>query len=182
MLMLAAEETHNPLIPNLGEVIIGLIAFAVLAFVLMKFAFPAFERVYAARTEAIEGGLRRAAEAQEEAKRVLEEYTRQLAEARTEAAKIRDDARADAERITETMRQHAQEEAARIVARGEEQLTAQRQHLVTELRQEIGQLAVDLAERIVGDSVSGTVARRKTIDRFLAELDGVAGTAPKANA
>ncbi|MBI3687656.1 MAG: F0F1 ATP synthase subunit B [Actinobacteria bacterium] len=180
--MLAAGGEPNPLIPNLGEVIIGLVAFAVLGYALMKLAFPAFERAYAARTEAIEGGLRRAEETQAEARRVLEEYTRQMAEARTEAATIRDDARADAERITEAMRQHAQEESARIVARGEEQLAGQRQYLVAELRREIGQLSVDLAERIVGDSLSGTVARRKTVDRFLAELDDVSGVGPRANA
>lgn len=177
MWLLAADETeHNPVIPAVGEIVLGLIAFAVLLFVLWKFVFPQFEKAYAARTEAIEGGLKRAADAQEEANRLLEDYKRQLAEARTEAAKIRDDARADAERITADLRRQAQEESARIVARGEEQLAANRQHVVSELRGEIGRLAVDLAGRIVGESVAEDARRNGTVDRFLDELDGMSAS------
>jgi F-type H+-transporting ATPase subunit b len=181
---LAAETTPveesgpNPVIPNVGELIIGLITFAIVVYVLMRYAWPRMEATFQARRDAIEGGIKRAEEAQAEAQRLLGEYRQQLAEARTEAAQIRDNARAEGQRIIEEMRTTAQEESARIVARGEEQLTVQRQQVVRELRGEIGTLATSLAERVVGERLTDDPARQRTIDRFLDELDGMARSVP----
>src|SRR3954469_4694102 len=171
-----AAESHNPLIPPVGEIIIGLIAFAIVYFVFAKFVAPRFEQVFRARREAIEGGIERAEAMQAEAKAALEQYRAQLAEARNEAAQIRDAARAEGQQILEELRAQAQEESARILARGEEQLAANRQSVVNELRGQLGALAVDLAGRVVGESLADEARRRGTVDRFLDQLDGM--TAP----
>jgi F-type H+-transporting ATPase subunit b len=168
-----AAEAHNPLIPPLSEIVIGLITFGILLVVLIKFVFPQMEKTFVARREAIEGGIERAEAMQAEAKAALEQYRAQLAEARTEAAQIRDAARAEGQQIIEELRAQAQEESARIVARGEEQLTASRQQVVTELRAQIGTLAVDLAGRVVGESLADDARRSGTVDRFLDDLDGM---------
>jgi F-type H+-transporting ATPase subunit b len=170
MNILAATQ-ENPLIPPWGEVIIGTIAFVVLLVVMAKFVAPRFEQVFQARREAIEGGIERAEAMQAEAKEALEKYRAQLAEARSEAAQIRDQARAEGQQILEELRAQAQQESARIVARGEEQLATARQQIVTELRGQIGALAVDLAGRVVGESLADDARRRGTVDRFLEELD-----------
>ncbi|MGY1710970.1 F0F1 ATP synthase subunit B [Geodermatophilus sp. SYSU D00758] len=169
-----AAESANPLIPPVGEIIIGLIAFAIVLLVMFKFVAPRFEQVFRARREAIEGGIERAEAMQAEAKAALEQYRAQLAEARTEAAQIRDQARAEGQQILEELRTQAQEESARIVARGEEQLAASRQSVVNELRGQIGALAVTLAGRVVGESLEDEARRRGTVDRFLDQLDGMA--------
>src|SRR5215203_3379627 len=173
-----SEDGPNPVVPPIEEIIIGLIAFAILAWVLMKYVWPRMEATFEARRDAIDGGIKRAEEAQNEAKRLLTEYRQQLAEARTEAAQIRDNARAEGQRIIEEMRATAQEESARIVQRGEEQLTVQRQQVVRELRGEIGTLATDLAERVVGESLADDPARQRTVDRFLDDLDEMARSVP----
>src|SRR5438105_9587975 len=172
MIILAAKE--NPLIPPAGEIIIGIIAFGILLLVMAKYVAPRFEQVFQARREAIEGGIERAETMQAEAKAALEQYRAQLAEARSEAAQIRESARAEGQQILEELRTQAQEESARIVARGEEQLTASRQQVLNELRGQIGTLAVELAGRVVGESLSDDARRRGTVDRFLDELDGMA--------
>ena len=169
-----AAEAHNPLIPPWGEIIVGTITFAILCFVMIKYVVPRFEQVFIARREAIEGGIERAEAMQAEAKASLEQYRAQLADARGEAAQIRDAARAEGQQILEELRAQAQEESARIVARGEEQLAAQRQQIVHELRGQIGTLAVDLAGRVVGESLADDARRSGTVDRFLTELDGMA--------
>lgn len=171
-----AAESANPLLPPWGEIIVGLITFGILAVVVIKFVVPNFEKAFVARREAIEGGLERAEAMQAEAKAALEQYRAQLAEARGEAAQIRDAARAEGQQILEELRTQAQEESARIVARGEEQLTAQRQQIVHELRGQIGTLAVDLAGRVVGESLADDARRSGTVDRFLAELEGMSGS------
>jgi F-type H+-transporting ATPase subunit b len=175
---LAAEETttHNPIVPLWQELVLGTIAFAVVCYVLMKFVFPRMEETFKARVDAIEGGIKRAEEAQAEANQLLEQYRAQLAEARTEAARIRDEARADAEGIRQDVLGKAREESDRIIASGREQLAAQRESIVRELRSEVGTLAVDLAGRIVGESLADEARSRGTVDRFIAELDQ-AGTA-----
>src|SRR5215213_7104168 len=178
MSILAVEE-HNPLIPPIGEIIIGLIAFAIVFFVFAKLVAPRFEQVFQARREAIEGGMERAEAMQAEAKAALEQYRAQLAEARNEAASIRDQARAEGQQILEELRAQALEEQARIVARGEEQLASQRQQVVNELRGQIGTLAVDLAGRVVGESLADDARRSGTVDRFLDSLDGM--SAPSAD-
>src|SRR4051794_2807768 len=169
-----AAEAHNPLIPAWGEVIIGLIAFAIVYFVFAKYVAPRFEQVFRARREAIEGGIERAEAMQAEAKAALEQYRAQLADARNEAAQIRDQARAEGQQILEELRTQAQEESARIVARGNEQLASQRQQVVNELRGQIGALAVELAGRVVGESLADDARRSGTVDSFLAELDEMA--------
>jgi len=176
MNILAAEEAHNPLLPPVGEIVIGLITFGILLLVLVKFVFPQMEKTFVARREAIEGGIERAEAMQAEAKAALEQYRAQLAEAQAEAAKIRDDARAEGQQIIEELRAQAQAESARIVARGEEQLTASRQQVLNELRGQIGTLAVGLAGKVVGESLADDARRSGTVDRFLDDLDGMSAT------
>ena len=108
MNILAAEST-NPLLPPVGEIIVGLITFGIAFFVLGKFVWPRFEQVFLARREAIEGGIERAEAMQAEAKAALEQYRAQLAEARTEAAQIRDQARAEGQQILVELRTQANE-------------------------------------------------------------------------
>ena len=174
--MFLAEEaphTPSPIVPIVEEIIIGSIAFAILCFVLMKYVFPRMEKMFQARVEAIEGGIKRAEERQAEANALFEQYKLQLAEARTEAARIRQEAAADAEGIRQDLTARAREESERIIAAGREQLVAERQTIVRELRSDIGSLAVELASRIVGDSLADEARQRGTVDRFLADLDTV---------
>jgi len=167
----------GPVMPHLGEVILGLVAFLLLLWVLTKFAFPKFEEAYKARAEKIEGGIKQAEEAQAKAEKALQEYTAQLAEARAESARIRDDARLEAEQIKAELRAQAQDEAARIVAQGQAQLEAQRAQIVAELRADLGRTAVALASKVVGESLEDEARRRGTVDRFLDELDAVSAPA-----
>ncbi len=171
-----AAESHNPLIPPVGEIVVGLIAFAIVFFVFAKFVAPRFEQVYRARREAIEGGIERAEAMQAEAKAALEQYRAQLAEARNEAAQIRDQARAEGQQILEELRTQAQEESARIVARGVELQATPRREVDNALRGQIGTRAVQLPGQVVGDSLADDARRSGTVDRFLAELDGMAAS------
>lgn len=170
----AAEEgatEHNPILPIWEEMVVGSVAFAVLCFVLMKYVFPMMEKTFQARVDAIEGGIKRAETAQAEANELLEQYKAQLAEARTEAARIRDEARADAEGIRQDVLAKAREESDRIIAAGNETLNAQREAIVRELRSEVGTLAVDLAGKIVGEALADEARTRGTVERFIADLD-----------
>lgn len=170
--MVVTAAVENPILPSLPDVIVGFVAFVLLLAALQRYAVPRFEKLYAERSERIEGGIARAEEAQAEAQRTLARYRSHLAQARTEAARIRDDARAEGQRILEEMRTQAQTEADRIVSHGHARLAAERTRIVTELRADLGRQAVTLASRVVGEALEDEARAQRTVQRFLVELEG----------
>lgn len=170
--VLAAEEP-SPLMPHLSELIIGLTAFAILFFFLRKYAWPAFERAYAQRAEAIDGNIQRAEQAQAEAQRTLEEYRELLAGARTEAAQIRSEAQSERSSIIAEAREEARVAAQAEAERVHAQLNAEVSQVRAALSREVGRLAVDLAEKIVGETLDEE-RTRGTVDRFIDELEAMA--------
>ena len=174
MLFLAQTETsQNPLIPTWPEFIIGTICFVVVFGVLAKMLMPRIQQTLTERTELIEGGLARADEAQAEAKQLLDQYRQQLAEARHEAARLREEAREQGAQIIAEMREQAQAEARRVTEAAQAQIEAERQQALIALRAEVGTLAVELASRIVGESLTDEARQRRLVDRFLGELEQV---------
>jgi F-type H+-transporting ATPase subunit b len=132
---------------------------------------PMFEKAYAERSAAIEGGIARAEMAQAEAKSALEQYTRQLASAQDEAQALREAARVQGAAIVEELRAKAQEEATRITAAAHASIEAERQQAITSLRNEVGALAVELASKIVGEALDDQARQSRIVDRFLDDLE-----------
>lgn len=168
-----AEETSEAdpsiLIPAIPDLVWGTIAFAlILGFMLFRFV-PLINKALDARSDAIAGGIKRAEEAQAEAQAALEKYNKQLADARGEAGKIRDEAREDAKRIRAELVDQAQQDAARIVSNAQSQIEAERAAALVSLRGEVGSLAIDLASGVIGESLDEKKSA-SIVDRFLADL------------
>jgi F-type H+-transporting ATPase subunit b len=180
----AAAAQQNPLLPSWPEFIIGTIVFVVVFGVLGKMLLPRITKTLEEREDAIEGGLNRADEAQAEAQRVLEQYRAQLDDARHEAARLRSEATEQGAQIIAEMRERANAEARRITEAAQSQIEVERQAAVQSLRSEVGSLAVELASRIVGESLADTARQSRMVDRFLDDIEervGAAGT-PAAGA
>jgi F-type H+-transporting ATPase subunit b len=167
----AAEAAANPLVPHTAELIVGAIAFTLLFLVLRSKVVPMFEKAFAARTAAIQGGIEKAEQAQRDAAVALSQYTAQLADARGEAQSIREEARVQGAAIIEDLRTKAQEEAARITASAHASIEAERQQAITSLRNEVGTLATELASKIVGEALDDQVRQSRIVDRFLEDLE-----------
>lgn len=165
------EATANPLVPNIAEIVVGLIAFSLLYIVLRSRVVPMFEKAFTARTEAIQGGIAKAESAQLQAQAALQAYTAQLADARGEAQIIREEARVQGAAILEDLRAKAQEEAARITSAAHVAIEAERQQVVASLRHEVGTLATELASKIVGEALEDQVRQSGIVDRFLSDLE-----------
>ena len=170
---LAKAEELNPLLPHAIELVLSLVVFGLLLFAVWKFVTPRFEQIYTERTQAIEGGLAAAETKQAEATALLADLEQQLAEARHEAARIREEAREQGAQIIAEMREQAQADAARIVEHGKTQIEAERQQAVTSLRAEVGSLATSLAGRIVGESLEDDDRSARVVERFLADLETI---------
>ncbi|NLT30593.1 MAG: F0F1 ATP synthase subunit B [Propionibacterium sp.] len=170
--MAILETFLGPLAPHhLSEVIVGIVLMLLIFIVMWKAVVPMFEKMYAERTAAITGGMEKAEAAQAEAQAALEEYTAQLADARAEAARIREDAKNQGAQILAEMREEAQAESQRIIAQAQAAMEAERAQVTSQLRSEVGGLATTLAGRIVGESLEDDERTRRTVDRFIADLE-----------
>jgi F-type H+-transporting ATPase subunit b len=171
-LIVAAEEAnHNPLLPHTADLVWGALCFAVLLVFFWVKVLPAVKKTLDARAEVIEGGIKKAENAQAEAAAALDEYNNQLAEARAEAGRIREQARLDGTKILNELKEQASAEAARITASALTQIEAERQSALVSLRSEVGSLAIDLASGVIGESLSDDAKASAIVDRFLSELE-----------
>jgi len=164
-------EDINPLIPAEYDLIWSTVIFVALLIVVAVFVVPRLNTALDARAEAIEGGLKKAEEAQAAASAARDEYNAQLAEARAEAARIRDQARTDGAAILAELKEQAQAEANRITANAQVQIEAERAAALVSLRAEVGTLALDLASGVIGVSLSDDKKASALVDRFLADLE-----------
>ncbi|NBM14859.1 F0F1 ATP synthase subunit B [Streptomyces sp. GC420] len=180
LVQLASEEKQNPLLPPGPELLIGAIAFAIVFFFFWKKALPNINKVLEERREAIEGGIEKAEAAQVEAQSVLEQYKAQLAEARHEAARLRQEAQEQGAALIAEMRAEGQRQREEIVAAGHAQIEADRKAASQTLRQDVGKLATDLAGKLVGESLEDHARQSRVIDRFLDELEDSATKAEAA--
>ncbi|AKK10896.1 F0F1 ATP synthase subunit B [Corynebacterium uterequi] len=171
---LPLEGGNSILLPKTYDIVWSIIPFLVILIVFWKYVLPKFQEVLTEREDRIKGGIQRAEAAQAEAKAALEKYNAQLAEARNEAAEIREQARVKGKEIEAEARANAEAESKRIIESGEKALAAERERVVGELRGELGQNSISLAEKILGKELSADVKRTESIDSFLSELDAIA--------
>jgi F-type H+-transporting ATPase subunit b len=162
--------TSNFLVPN-GTFVVELVAFAIIVFILGKYAIPPINRAMTERQNAIRKQFDDLEKARQEAKEAEDNFKSQLAEARHEAAKIREDARAQGAAIIADMRKQAHDESERILKHGRAQLVAERQQAVQQLRTEVGSMATTLAGRIVGEALEDDERRARTVERFISSLE-----------
>ena len=164
------ETPLGPLAPeHLSEFVVGLVLAVVVAFGVQRFVVPRFEAMYQRRSSEIEGGINRAQQIKAEASQMRQHYQAQLAASREDAARVREESRAQAAELLAEARCQAQAETQRMLDRAREQIRVEREQAFSELRLEIGLLATQLAERIVDESLDPQRTSR-TVDRFLSEL------------
>ncbi|MGV8881241.1 MAG: F0F1 ATP synthase subunit B [Rhodoglobus sp.] len=171
ILAAAAEESPNPLRPEIYDIIWSAVCFAIILFFFVWKFLPAIKKTLDERAEQIEGGIKKAEIAQAEAAAALDQYTAQLAEGRAEAAKIRDQARLDGTKILAELKEQASVEAARITANAQTQIEAERQSALVSLRSEVGSLAIDLASGVIGQSLTDDKKASALVDQFLSDLE-----------
>jgi F-type H+-transporting ATPase subunit b len=160
----------NFLVPN-ATFFVELAAFALLLFILAKYLIPPINRAMTARQDAIKQQFADLDQAKQDANDAEAEFKALIADARHEAARIREEAREQGAAIIAELREQAQSDAARIVEHAHTQIEADRKAAVASLRAEVGTLATTLAGRIVGESLDDEARQSRVVDRFLDDLD-----------
>ncbi|QIG43829.1 F0F1 ATP synthase subunit B [Nocardioides anomalus] len=162
----------NFLVPN-ATFFVELAAFALVFFILTKYVIPPINKAMTARQEAIRQEFAEAEQAKKDANSAEAEFKAQIADARKEAARIREEAHEQGKQIIEEAKQQAQAEQQRIKEQAQAQIAAERQQALTSLRAEVGTLATSLAGRIVGEALEDDERSGRVVDRFLADLESL---------
>lgn len=167
--MTSAAENFNPILPETNELIYGALAFIVLLVVLSKVALPAIRASLQSREDRIRSDLEAAERTKLEAEQVLDEYRRQLADARSETGRIIDDARRAAEEVRRELLAKAETEAAQLRERAQADLEAMAAQVRADLERRAADLAITLAEKVVERSLDRQ-AQLELIDRYIEQV------------
>ena len=163
-------ESHNALLPEVGELIWGTLAFIVLVAALAKFAYPAVKKGLANRADKIKSSLDDAEATRVEAQNILEEYRTQLADAKNESARIIEEARQAADKLRQDLKRQAEAEVADVKARAQEDIAAQLDRARADLQSQVAALSVDLAEKVVERSLDRQT-NLALIENFIRETE-----------
>jgi F-type H+-transporting ATPase subunit b len=165
------------LLPASYDILWSSVVFVVLFLLFWRFVLPALQRILDERSEGIERKLEQAEADRAEAQALLERYREQLAEARSEAARIRAEAQADRQSIVGEARTEAERAASVVTERAQVQLAGEAAAVRAALSRDVGRLATDLAERIIGESLDPQ-RTSATVDRFIADLEAAGAGSP----
>ncbi|GMR02093.1 MAG: F0F1 ATP synthase subunit B [Acidimicrobiia bacterium] len=160
------------LLPAPEELFAGIIAFSIVFFFIWKWAIPALNKALEARQQAIAAELESAEKAKIEAETLLADYRSQVAGAKDEAAQIVGDARDAGEVVKSDIVSRAEAEAEQIKARAHDEVVSERERVASDLRRQVADLSIDVAEKVVVSSIDAE-SQRALVDRYIDELGGV---------
>jgi F-type H+-transporting ATPase subunit b len=164
-----AAEERNPILPASNELFWGAVAFFLLLFLMYRTVWPQVNKAYQDRRANIEGKLEQAEKDRAEAEKLLERYRERLAAAEDETQRILEEARANAERVRKELLAKADADAERQLERARQAIRSERDQAIRQLRGEVGTLAVELATRVVGDSLDRD-RQLRLVDQYIDQL------------
>ena len=173
-LLLAQTSDKQDLYPHASELIVGAICFAILFFFMWKWVIPQVNKMLEQRREKIQGDLERAEHTRSEADHLLADYRAQLANAREEANRIIEEARKTAEQLRRDLQAKAEQESQGIVSRAQDEIRAERDRVLQELGSQVGQIALELAGRVVGRSLDERT-HQQLVDEYIELVGGSSG-------
>lgn len=163
------------LLPAFYDLLFGGISFVILLVLFWKYALPRAQQVLEKRTDAIQGGITRAQQQEQEAAQLLSQYREQLSDARNEAGRIRTQAQAERDELVNQARAEALVVSDQVKSQATASLEAERGRVVSDLRKEVGDLALELAGKVLGESLKDDVKAKAVIDRFISDLEKSSG-------
>lgn len=161
------------LLPDTSELIAGFIAFSIIFVFVWKWVIPAADKALTARQEAITGQLTQAETAKQEAESLLDDYKKQLAQAKSEANTIVEGARQAADVLRSNLVSQAEEDAVSIRGKARADAGAEMDRAAAQIKDEVATLSLELAQMVVAGSVDESV-QRTLVDRYIDDLGNLA--------
>ena len=164
------ENLPSILTPDLGLLFWMLLAFLVVFFVVAKFGFPVIIGMVENRKQYIDESLKKAHEASERLANIQKEGESMLQEARQKQAQILKEAADTRDAIVAQAQEKAREEGNRLIAEAKGEIESQKQAAISEIRAQVAELSVKVAEKILRKELASDAQQMETIDRLLDEV------------
>lgn len=164
------DNLPSILTPDLGLLFWMLLAFLVVFGVLAKFGFPAITRMVEDRKKYIDESLRKAHEASERLENIKQEGESMLQEAREKQAMLLKEATDTRDAIVEKAQERARAEGAQLLSDAKTQIEAEKQNAIRDIRSQVAELSVKIAEKIVKQQLSSDDKQMELIDKLLDEV------------
>lgn len=167
------------LLPDSGLLIWMTLVFLVVFFVLWKWGFPSIIKMVNERKEYIDESLAKAEEANLRLANIQKQGEELLMEAREKQAQILREASETRETIVGQAQEKAREESARILSEAKAEIESQKQAAIRDIRSQVAELSVQIAEKILHKELSGSAEQTQLIDSLLDEVASSNGTESK---
>ena len=164
------ENLPSILTPDLGLLFWMLLAFLGVFFVVAKFGFPAIIGMVENRKQYIDESLKKEHEASERLANIQKEGETMLQEARQKQAQILKEAADTRDAIVAQAKEKAREEGNRLIAEAKSDIESQKQAAISEIRAQMAELSVKVAEKILRKELDSDAKQMETIDRLLDEV------------
>ena len=157
--------------PEFGLIFWMFVAFGCLYYVLAKWAWPFIIKSMEERADLIDKGVAYAQEAKSKLDNAKAEADKLLAEARNEQADILREAAKMRNELIEKARGDAAEEAKKVSQAAQVSLEQARKEAEKQLRTEVGDLALQIAEKVIRKNIANDDAQRALVDQYLSEVE-----------
>ena len=158
------------LIPSGGLLFWMTLVFLLVFFILWKWGFPSIVKMVEDRKAYIDDSLRKAHEANEKLANIQKESESIMQKAREQQASILREASATRDTIVEQAQEKAREESSRIVSEARAEIEAEKQNVIRDIRNQVAELSVQIAEKILYEKLSNDGKQMELIDRLLDDV------------
>ncbi|MDX9771871.1 MAG: F0F1 ATP synthase subunit B [Bacteroidales bacterium] len=166
--MLLASSLASPAI---GTVFWTTLIFLMLLVLLWKYAWGPIMKAVKAREDTIHNALDAAEKAREEMKVLQADNEIILRKAREERDKILRDARVAYERMMAEAKEKSQSESDALVRRARELIEREKVSAITEVKREVARLAIEVASKVMGETLKSDTEQQKLIERYIKEIE-----------
>jgi len=155
--------------PQIGLIFCMTLSFVIVLFILGKFAWKPIMKALKDREESIEGSLRAADRAKEEMSQLVFSNEQLMKEAKDERDAMLRDARKIRDKIIGEAKIKAEEEANRIVETAKENIHFEKMAALTDLKNQIAILSIEIAEKIMKENLSTDEKQKELVTKLLNE-------------
>ena len=160
----------NPLIPDPGLLFWMVLSFGVVFFLLAEFGFPVITKAINERKEFIEMSLLSAKEANERLANIQAESEKLLSDAKAQQKDIITGAMQEKQRIVQAAQEEAQNSANQMIEEARQSIQAEKERALQDVRKEVASLALDIAEKVIGERMKDDAIQQKTIEQLIDKL------------
>lgn len=155
--------------PDFGLLVWMTVIFAIVFFLLAKFGFPAITGMVNKRSDYIGKSLESAHEAERKLQSLADEQKVLIDNARKEQSRILNEASAAGDKLVAEAREQARTEAAAILAQARQDIEAEKETALRDVRRQVAELSVNVAERLVRSSLSDADKAEELVERLIDE-------------